>query len=170
MFPSQPSFTTMCTCHGMDTSDWLSTTPAECSNYMSTGIILWMRPADERRHYMVTSAFIDWAHRQNDPWSITKDFAIVILCNSMVILFCSFLDSSYQLKENTFNIAIELLRLMKINCSNQMARNQISANFLNEIWLLMEDSVMGQGPFENLWRALSGCDRMTANANIRSSL
>ena len=33
-----------------------------------TGIILWMRPANERRCYIVTSSFIVWAHTQNDPW------------------------------------------------------------------------------------------------------
>ena len=32
-----------------------------------TGIILWMRPANERRRYIVTSSFIGWAHSQNNP-------------------------------------------------------------------------------------------------------
>ena len=33
-----------------------------------TGIILWMRPANERRRYNVTSSLIGWAHTQNNPW------------------------------------------------------------------------------------------------------
>ena len=32
------------------------------------GIILWMRPANERRRYNVTSSLIGWEHSQNDPW------------------------------------------------------------------------------------------------------
>ena len=32
----------------------------------SAGIILCMRPANERRHYNVTSSLIGWAHTQND--------------------------------------------------------------------------------------------------------
>ena len=36
-----------------------------------TGIILCMRPANERRRYCVTSSLICWAHSQNDPcWHI----------------------------------------------------------------------------------------------------
>ena len=34
----------------------------------STGIILYMRRANERRRYIVTSSLIGWAHLQNDPW------------------------------------------------------------------------------------------------------
>ena len=30
-------------------------------------IIFWMRPANERRRYIVTSSLIGWAHAQNDP-------------------------------------------------------------------------------------------------------
>ena len=33
-----------------------------------SGIILCMRPANERRRYTVTSCLIGWAHTQNDPW------------------------------------------------------------------------------------------------------
>ena len=36
--------------------------------HYEAGIILWMRPANERRRYIVTSSLIGWAHRQNDPW------------------------------------------------------------------------------------------------------
>ena len=32
------------------------------------GIILCMRPANERWSYNVTSSPIGWAHIQNDPW------------------------------------------------------------------------------------------------------
>ena len=32
-----------------------------------TGIILWMRPFNERWRYVVTSYLIGWAHLQNDP-------------------------------------------------------------------------------------------------------
>ena len=39
---------------------------------MSTGIILCMRPANERWHYKVTSSLTGWVHAQNDPcqWSV----------------------------------------------------------------------------------------------------
>ena len=33
------------------------------------GIILCMRPANERRRYSVTSSLIGWAHAQNAPWT-----------------------------------------------------------------------------------------------------
>ena len=40
-----------------------------CSFHMEeAGIILWMRTANERRRYSVTSSLIGWAHSQNDPW------------------------------------------------------------------------------------------------------
>ena len=32
------------------------------------GIILWMRPANERRRYNVTSSLTGWTRSQNDPW------------------------------------------------------------------------------------------------------
>ena len=35
------------------------------------GIILCMRPANERRRYIVTSSLIGWAHVENDPWLFT---------------------------------------------------------------------------------------------------
>ena len=37
-----------------------------------TGIILCMRPANEKRFYDVTSSLIGWAHIQNNPWSISS--------------------------------------------------------------------------------------------------
>ena len=44
-----------------------------CSN---PGIILCMRPANERRRYYVTSSLIGWVHAQNDPW-IPKQFCLI---------------------------------------------------------------------------------------------
>ena len=35
-----------------------------------SGIILWMHPANERRHYIVTSTILGWANSQNDPFII----------------------------------------------------------------------------------------------------
>ena len=35
--------------------------------YPKSGIILCMRPTNERRRYIVTSSLIGWAHTQNDP-------------------------------------------------------------------------------------------------------
>ena len=32
-----------------------------------TGIVLFMRPANERWCYIVTSSLIGWVHKQNDP-------------------------------------------------------------------------------------------------------
>ena len=33
--------------------------------------LLWMRQANERRRYNVTSSLIGWAHSQNEPWKIS---------------------------------------------------------------------------------------------------
>ena len=33
------------------------------------GIILWMRPANDRRRYIATSSLIGWVQTQNDPWT-----------------------------------------------------------------------------------------------------
>ena len=38
-----------------------------------TGIILWMRPANELRRYIVTSSLNWWAHAQNDPCGTRLD-------------------------------------------------------------------------------------------------
>ena len=35
----------------------------------AVGIIMCMRPTNQRRHYTVTSSLIGWAHKQNDPRS-----------------------------------------------------------------------------------------------------
>ena len=37
-------------------------------HHCNAGIILCMRPANERRCYIVMSSLIGWAHTQNDPW------------------------------------------------------------------------------------------------------
>ena len=37
-------------------------------SYVLAGMILYMRPANERRCYNVTPSLIGWAHSQNDPW------------------------------------------------------------------------------------------------------
>ena len=43
---------------------------------LTAGTILWMRPANERRRYNVTSSLIGWAHTQNDlclQWLETEE-------------------------------------------------------------------------------------------------
>ena len=46
-----------------------------------SGIILWMRPANERRCYIITSSPIGWEHTQNDPCCvIISHCPITILC------------------------------------------------------------------------------------------
>ena len=40
------------------------------SGSQCAGIIMRMRPANERRRYNVTSSLIGWAHTQNDPWCV----------------------------------------------------------------------------------------------------
>ena len=39
----------------------------------SPGIILYIRPANERRRYIVTPSPFGWAHTQNDPWEHRKN-------------------------------------------------------------------------------------------------
>ena len=46
------------------------------------GIILWMRPANERRRYIVTSSLIGWAHTQNDPCAWLWRFIFLQLWSS----------------------------------------------------------------------------------------
>ena len=49
----------------------------QCRHYVLwavTGIILFMRPANERRGYIVTSSLIGWAHIQNDPYGDFTSF------------------------------------------------------------------------------------------------
>ena len=41
---------------------------AQCVKWQSTGIILFMCPANERRRYNVTSSLIGSTHTKNDPW------------------------------------------------------------------------------------------------------
>ena len=36
-----------------------------CVIFLKPGMILWMRPATERRRFIVTSSLIDWVHTQN---------------------------------------------------------------------------------------------------------
>ena len=40
------------------------------------GIMLCMRPANERRRYNVTSFLIGWSHTQNDPCKMRMNFVI----------------------------------------------------------------------------------------------
>ena len=47
-----------------------------------TGINLCMCPANERRHYIVTSPLIGWAHTQNDPCPSSAAKLLVEVCNS----------------------------------------------------------------------------------------
>ena len=44
-----------------------------------TGIIVCMRPANERRRHNVASSLIGWAHAQNGPCSISIANALEIL-------------------------------------------------------------------------------------------
>ena len=39
---------------------------------------LCMRPANERRRYIVTSSLIDWAHTQTDPTVIVSDIFVIV--------------------------------------------------------------------------------------------
>ena len=51
---------------------WL---PLLCNSALYEGIILWMRPANERWRYNVTSSLIGWVHTQFDP-------CVCLLCPS----------------------------------------------------------------------------------------
>ena len=51
-----------------DISEWLEKSkPKSCSFETSTGIILYMRPANERQCFILMLCLIGWAHIQNDP-------------------------------------------------------------------------------------------------------
>ena len=55
------------------------------------GIILCMRPANERRRYNVTSSPIGWAHAQNDRCICLRNDWILLLCLSYAM--ATFLSS-----------------------------------------------------------------------------
>ena len=44
--------------------------------HSQSGIILCMRPANERRRYIVTSSLIGWAHAQNDPCQCNRSMCL----------------------------------------------------------------------------------------------
>ena len=41
------------------------------------GIIFWMHPTNERRHYIVTWSPVGWVHTQNDPWCICSSMSLL---------------------------------------------------------------------------------------------
>ena len=45
--------------------------------YFSAGIILCVRPANQRWRYIVTSSLIGWAHPQNDPYFRVSELALM---------------------------------------------------------------------------------------------
>ena len=54
-----------------------------------TGIILCVRPANERRRYIVTSSLIGWVHTQNNPWIILGRLTLNH-SRSKIVLACNF--------------------------------------------------------------------------------
>ena len=69
--------------------------------HILSGIILCMRPANERRRYDVTSSFIGWAHSQNDPW----------LCKCMRKVRC---DKGWFVELNTKGIVLVCSHTVKM--------------------------------------------------------
>ena len=61
------------------------------SSAVLAGIILCMRPANERRRYIVTSSFIGWAHAQTDPCLVTICKATPAVCLSGMLDACKWL-------------------------------------------------------------------------------
>ena len=57
-------------------------------NYLSTGIVLCMPPANERQRYNVTSSLIGWAHAQNYPFTIICDHDVSSLRRFYVMCSC----------------------------------------------------------------------------------
>ena len=51
-----------------------------------SGIIFWMRPANERRRYIVTSSLIDRAQGRNDLWMLSLTDVIVKYCFSLYLI------------------------------------------------------------------------------------
>ena len=52
----------------------MSETTLQCACLIGYTVLinLWMRPANERRRYIVTSSLIGWVHSQNYPWYSSK--------------------------------------------------------------------------------------------------
>ena len=67
-----------------------------------TGTMLYMHPANERRHYSVTTSLIGWAHTQNDPCLLTYSVAkthvlsprvsLHIIWNKWQYVYTSYMD------------------------------------------------------------------------------
>ena len=51
-----------------------------------------MRPANERRHYIVTSSLIGWVHTQNDPWGAVYASACVCVVNTNGIVWLDLIN------------------------------------------------------------------------------
>ena len=73
--------------------------PEKKKQYSWAGIFLWMRPANERRRYIVTSSssLIGWAHPQNDPWL----GVIMSLVYHNVINITAMAKAKHKLDEST---------------------------------------------------------------------
>ena len=76
-----------------------SSSPRQASNTQSVtryvGIILCMRPANERRRYNVTSSLTGWAYAQNDLWENTKINPCVEFISGNINIHLNFIESLY---------------------------------------------------------------------------
>ena len=83
-----------------------------------TGFILYMRPANERWHYNVTSSLIGWAHTQNDPW------------RQQPIQWVNLSSKRYIMTMDFFKWASEWLR----NCSLYINSIWVYASSIAYVW------------------------------------
>ena len=67
------------------------------------GIVLCIRPANERWHYILTMSFIAWAHTQNNSWSrlITDKIRILYskgtIVSSFMMIFISHISDIFNM-------------------------------------------------------------------------
>ena len=62
---------------------WTNQTIIPNMGMQYAGIVLWMRPANEGRRYIVTLSVIGWVLSQNDPWVWDSLFQKVIAFNTL---------------------------------------------------------------------------------------
>ena len=100
------------------------------STYTYTGIILSMRPSNERRRYGVASSLIGWAHAQNDPdvqimctshnndavwhWDVIPTFSDIYRYNVIPR------SIYFQILTNDTAIARPLCRIMRVIRGNKL--------------------------------------------------
>ena len=99
----------------------------------STGIVLWMHPANERRRDIVTSSFIGWTHTQNNLCNTSHE-----LCPQFSQNCCFDTDRFYQYPSGFIHWQwpAQQIRLHTLRCILYLQIILISILLTNDVWLV----------------------------------